>query len=109
MNDIRFVKNGWIMLVELVRKRILIGEANQWFEDFIIMGLTHETIHILIDELEGLEATDKFDNIFGYANPTILLLPENDTVFDSVQRQRLEKAFWNEKDKRRNRNLGTSY
>ena len=85
------------MLVELISKKIVIGEANEWFENFIIMGITHESIHIVIDELEGLETTDRFDNIFGYANPMILLLPEEDTVFDSTQRQRLEKRFWNRK------------
>jgi hypothetical protein len=103
MDEIQFIENGWIMQVELIKKRILIGEANQWFEDFIIMGITHETMHLVIDELEGLEATDKFDNIFGYANPTILLLPEDNSEFDSVQRSRLEKVFWNEKGKRRTR------
>lgn len=91
------------MQVELIKKRILIGEANQWFEDFIIMGIIHETMHLVIDELEGLEATDKFDNIFGYANPTILLLPKDNSEFDSVQRNRLEKVFWNEKGKCRAR------
>lgn len=101
MNDIQLVKNDWIMLIDLVRKTMLIGEANDWFEEFITMGITHETMHLVIDELEGIEATDKFDNIFGYANPTILLLPESNTTFDSVQRTRVEKAFWNEKGKRR--------
>jgi len=96
------------MLVELIEKRILIGEANKWFEDFIIMGITHETIHIVIDSLEGLETTDKFDNLFGYANPTVLLVPENDSEFDSVQRSRLEKVFWNEKGKRRVRFLDSN-
>jgi hypothetical protein len=108
MDDIRLVKNDWIMLVELIEKKIFIGEANDWFEEFITMGITHETIHIVIDELEGLDVTDKFDNIFGYANPTILLLPESDTTFDSVQRARLEKEFWNEKGKRRRKCLDSS-
>lgn len=97
------------MLVELMRKTILIGEANQWFEDFIMMGITHETMHVVIDELEGLDASGKFDNIFGYANPTVLLLPESDSVFDSVQRERLEKVFWDEKGKRRNGKLDTNH
>lgn len=108
MDDIQFTKDGWVMLVSLMQKTILIGKANQWFEDFIIMGITHETIHLVLDELEGVGVTDKFDNIFGYANPTILLIPESDSEFDSVQRSRLEKVFWNEKGKRRDRLLDTN-
>lgn len=96
------------MQVELIRRRILIGDANDWFENFIIMGITHETIHLVIHDLEGLNATDRFDNIFGYANPSILLLPENDSEFYSIQQKRLEKEFWNEKGKRRDRCLDTS-
>lgn len=108
MDEIEFTENGWIMLVDLIRKKVLLGKANEWFENFIMMGITHETIHLVIDKLEGLETTDKFDNIFGFADPTILLLPEDNTEFDSIQRVRLEKGFWNENGKRRRRSLDTN-
>lgn len=97
MNDIDFVDDGWIMLCELMAKKIMIGNANDWFENFIIMGITHEALHIVLYELEGMDVSEKFDNIFGYADPSILLMPEDETSFDKVQRTRLERSFWNEK------------
>jgi hypothetical protein len=44
-----------------------------------------------------MDVSEKFDNIFGYADPSILLMPEDETSFDKVQRTRLERSFWNEK------------
>jgi hypothetical protein len=99
LNDIGFIDDGWIMLCELMSRKIVIGHANNWFENFIIMGITHETLHLVIDKLEGMDACDKFDNIFGYADPTILLMPEDGSSFDRIQRERLDRSFWNGKSK----------
>jgi hypothetical protein len=93
MNDIQFLNNGWIMLTDS-RETIYIGDVNKWIEDLIIMGITHETIHSAINKLEGKLISDKFDNIFGYADPSILLQPKNNSTFDSTQRDRLERTFW---------------
>jgi hypothetical protein len=60
----------------------------------MIMGITHETIHGVINELEGEKVSADFDNIFGYADPSVLLQHEDDSEFDSLQRHRLEKTFW---------------
>ena len=93
MNNIKLSKDDWIVLTDC-EETIYIGNVNQWIEDFMIMGITHETIHAVIKELEGGEVSSDFDNIFGYADPSILLQHEDDSEFDSLQRHRLERTFW---------------
>ena len=105
MQNIRLSKNGWIMCCELLCQEILIGNAIEWLEEFITMGITHETIHLVLQRLESLDTSDKFDNIFGYADPSILLVPTQESEFDSVQRDRLERNFWNGKSRSRRRKL----
>lgn len=94
------------MFCELLGRDILIGDAMQWLEEFITMGITHETIHLVLQKMESLNTSEKFDNIFGYADPSVLLVPEEDSEFNSVQRDRLERTFWNEKGRTRRRKLG---
>lgn len=97
MSDIVFVNRGWFMWA-FYGKESYIGIDNilEWLENFIVMSITHELVHIAIEKLEGYDTTQAFDNIFGYADPSILLCPEGDTEFDRVQRQRL-KSFWEKK------------
>jgi len=97
MNDFQFRKKGWVIWANTINHTIVIDDVLAWLEEFITMSITHETIHEIIENLEGVEVSVEFDNIFGYADPSILLCLEENNEFYSTQEQRLEE-WWTRKE-----------
>jgi len=81
------------MLAYYGRPRIVIDNLFTWLEWFIIVGLTHESIHLIIYELVDYETADNFDNWFGMVDPSVLLVPEDDYWYNIIQRERTEKLW----------------
>jgi len=92
MSNIRLVNKGWLMWC-YYGDTIEIDNILSWLEAFITVGITHETIHLVLWKLEGMDTSNGFDKIFGLRDATILLCPEEDTRFDGAFRGR-ELDFW---------------
>lgn len=93
-SDVRFVRWGAIMWAVYDPQYIAIDNVLGWLEYFIIKSLIHETIHLVINELEGHETTEAFDNLFGVIDPTVILCPQDDEYYyDRIQRKRIN-SLW---------------
>jgi len=93
-SDIRFVKWGAVMWAMYNPHYIAIDNVVEWMEWFITISLTHEFIHLLLDELEGYDTTKAFDNLFGLVDPSVMLCPQDDIYYyDRSQRKRTENLW----------------
>jgi len=94
MKDFEFDENyDWLMGVDVLSDVLIIGNFNEWIEELITMGITHETIHVVLDKIENSNVSDMFDNIFGFADPSVLLCSDEKETFYSTQLYRLRKRF----------------
>lgn len=93
-SDIRLVHWGGILWANYDPQYIAIDNVLGWLEYFIIKSLIHETIHLVINELEGHGTTQAFDNLFGFIDPTVILCPQEDEYYyDRIQRKRIERLW----------------
>lgn len=98
MTDIKLINYGGFFWARYDNPPYIgIDDVIAWIENISVVSIVHEIIHIAIYNLEGWDATQAFDNIFGFIDPSIMLVPESDDPnfgYDRYWRQRTEN-LWN--------------
>lgn len=90
---VAFTDMEHLMYIQLPEGDILIGNYMKWIEDSLPTNFTHETIHKVICDLVDEETSEKFDNLFGLLDRSVLLVPDDEVTYNSVMRFRIEK-WW---------------
>jgi len=91
MKEIAFANKGGVMWANHVDDCIEIDDVIGWLERLITQSLTHEVIHFVLDDIEDSDTTKQFDNLFGLFDPSIILVPQDNTVYREIMEERLNR------------------
>lgn len=101
MSEISLISEEYVMQYNRDTTCIEIGNCMKYIEFLVEIGLIHETLHLVLHELEGGVVSCQFDNLFGMLDRSVIFIPNGDwNDYLDVMVPRIEK-WWREETKQR--------
>jgi len=93
VDDFEFVDYGALAWADTFRDIILIDNFNRWIESFVETIIAHETMHCVLRKIENEDVSVKFDNLFGFIDCSVILTPEDRSMYRYIQYKRIENLW----------------